>query len=485
VEDDIPMLTRQISVSLVATLALVVAACTSGDTGASPGAPEPEGSGAPATSGEPSGSTGAGTGTLEASGDVFAFGVSYETSDEIAKGRVDTFREAYPDVKVTFSESQFDSQGFLAALQGSDKPDVVRIPRERLGTYVARGVLAPLTDCISRAGVDMAGFRQAAVGQVTIDGTVYGMPEAYVVSNWLVDDDLFAEAGLDAKTWDVSNWDEIASANQALLDQTGAKVGVDPKIWDNGDRFPLWVAAAGGSMLSEDGLTAQLDSQPVIEALTFAKSLIDAHGGLTEFKDRIGQTGDFFGAENGFAEDLEGAFPMQQWYLNVLAENSPDTKVTALPFLSRDGQPTAYAEGDTLAIVASSDNPDAACAFVTTMTSTDAWLAAAQLRNEAAESANTLQTGTSTGNIAADEEIFANLVNANENPTWKATLDAFLSTHENAFAMPSTPAAEEFRQAWIDGVNRALEGTADPAASMQQAQQEAQAAIDSAGNAAP
>jgi multiple sugar transport system substrate-binding protein len=120
-------------------------------------------------------------------------------------------------------------------------------------------VIAPLTDCISRAGVDMAGFRPAAAGQVTIDGTVYGMPEAYVVSNWLVDDDLFAEAGLDAKTWDVSNWDEIASANQALLDQTGAKVGVDPKIWDNGDRFPQWVAAAGGSMLSEDGLTAQLD----------------------------------------------------------------------------------------------------------------------------------------------------------------------------------------------------------------------------------
>lgn len=327
------MLTRHPGAALAAalTVALAVAAC-SGDNGASPGGGVEGETGVPQASvdtgasvepsaggGEPSASTAVGNATLEASGDIFAFGVSYETSDEIAKGRVDTFREVYPEVEVTFSESGFESQGFLAALQGSDKPDVVRIPRDRLGTYVARGVLEPLTDCITRAGVDLAGYRETAVRQVTVDGTVYGMPEFFWVSNWLVDDDLFAEAGLDPAAWDVSNWDQITAANQALLENTGAKVGIDPKVWDNGDRFPMWVAAAGGQMLSDDGLTASLDSPEVIEALTFTKSLIDEHGGLTEFKDLIGQTGDFFGAENGFAQDLEGAFPMQQWYLNVLA----------------------------------------------------------------------------------------------------------------------------------------------------------------------
>jgi multiple sugar transport system substrate-binding protein len=491
------MLSRRTSASLVASLALIAAACGSSDTGSSaaPGgaASEPPASPAGSVAGETgapaspdaSAPAGSGGGTIEASGAIFAFGVSYETSDVIAQGRVDHFRELYPDVEVSFSESGFDSQGFLAALQGNDKPDVVRIQRDRLGTYAARGVLEPLDDCLARTGVDLAGYRPAAVGQVTVDGTVYGMPEFFWVSNWLVDDDLFEQAGIDPATWDVSSWDTIAATNQALLDQTEAKVGIDPKVWDNGDRFPMWVAAAGGSMLSADGLTAQLDSQPVIDALTFTKSLIDAHGGLTEFKDRIGQTGDFFGAENGFVQDLEAAFPMQQWYLNVLAENSPDTAITALPFLSAQGDPVAMAEGDALAIVAGTDNPDAACAFVTSMTSTDAWLAAAELRNQAAEDEGGIQTGTSTGNIAADEEIFANLVNANDNPTFKAAIEAYTSTFDSAFAMPATPAAEAFRQAWIDGVNRALEGTADPAAAMQQAQQEAQQAIDDAGNAAP
>jgi len=482
--------TRAKGLALLSALALFVAACSSNDQGgasASAGASAAPAQSAAASEGaSESASASASAGAaIQASGDIFAFGVSYETSDEIAKGRVDTFKDLYPDVNVKFSESGFDSQGFLAALQGSDAPDVVRVPRDRLGTYVARGVIEPLDDCISRAGVDMSNYREAAVKQVTVDGKIYAMPEFFWVSNWLIDNDLFEQAGLDPATWDVSNWDQISAANKTLLDKTKTKVAIDPKVWDNGDRFPMWVAAAGGALISDDGKTAQLDQQPVIDALTFTKSIIDDHGGLTKFMDLIGQTGDFFGAENEFAKDLEAAFPMQQWYLNVLAGASPDTKFTAIPFKTKAGQPLTYAEGDALAVVASSDNKDAACAFVTSMVSTDAWVNASKLRQESAEKDNEIQTGTSTGNKAADDQIFSSMVNANDNPTFKAALDAYNSTLDTAFAMPATGAAEEFRQAWIGGVNKVLEGSAEPAAAMQAAQQEAQSAIDSAGNAAP
>ena len=481
------MVIRRSGGPVMAVLSLIVAACGSGAT-PTPSASTPSGgasASAPASGGEsPSPPASCGSAHV-ASGKLFAFGVSYKTSDEIAQGRIDLFKKNFPSVDVTFSESGFDSQGFLAALQGSTPPDVVRIPRDRLGTYAARGVLEPLTDCVTKAGVDMSNFRDAAVKQVTVDGTVYAMPEFFWVSNWLVDNDLFQEAGLDPATWDVSNWDQITAAHKALLSKTKTKVGIDPKVWDNGDRFPMWVAAAGGQMLSDDGKTAMLDSQPVIDALTFTKSLIDDQGGLTKFKDAIGQTGDFFGAKNQFVENLEGAFPMQQWYLNVLAGASPDTKFTALPFKPKAGQPMTFAEGDALAIVKNSQNKDAACAFVTTMVSKDAWLAASKARQDKATADKKIQTGTSTGNKAADQEIFASMVNANDNPTFKAALDAYNSTLDTSFALPQTGAAEEFRQAWIDGVTKALEGSVEPAAAMQAAQQEAQKAIDGAGNAAP
>ena len=480
-------------VALVA-LSLLLTACSGGATptpAVSSGAASATAAGGSSASASAEASTGASTGAsaggsagapspIAASGKINAYGVSYKNADVIGKARVDTFKQMYPNVDVTFSESDFDPQGFVTALQSSSPPDVVQLTRDRIGTYVASGVLQPLDDCISKAGVDMSNYRDASVKALTFDGKVYGLPQFYWVSNWLVDNDLFQQAGLDPSTWDVSNWDQIKAANDALISKTKTKVGIDPKVWDNGDRFPMWVAAAGGQMISDDGKTAMLDSQPVIDALTFTKSLIDAQGGLVKFKDKIGQTGDFFGAKNEFVENLEGAFPMQQWYLNVLASSSPDTKFTAIPFKNKQGQPVTMAEGDALAITTKSQNQDAACAYITAVTSTAAWINAATQRASDAKGKNQIQTGTSAGNKAAEQQIFSSIVDVGGNTTFKNAIDAYYGTFDSAFEMPGTKAADDFRTAWVNGVNAALSGQKDPASAMKDAQQVAQQAIDAA-----
>jgi len=171
---------------------------------------------------------------------------------------------------------------------------------------------------------------------------------------------------------------------------------------------------------------------------------------------------------------------MQQWYLNVLATASPDTKFTVKPFMSKQGQPVTMAEGDALGILASSENKDAACAFITTMTSTEAWINAATQRGQESKGKNEIQTGTSTGNKAAEEQIFSSLVDVGDNKTFKDAVEAEYKTFDSAFAMPGTKAAAEFRQAWIDGVDAALSGDKDPATAMKDADQVAQSAIDAA-----
>jgi multiple sugar transport system substrate-binding protein len=465
---------RPAACALLTVATLVFSACSSGatpsptTTGGGPSAPASVGSGAPASPGK-----------IAAEGDIFAFGVSYKTADVMATGRIDLFNKDYPNVKVTYSESSFDPQKFLTALQSSDKPDVVRVPRDRLGTYVARGVLEPLDDCISRTGMDMSNYYDSAVKQVTVDGKIFGMPEFFWTSNWLIDDDLFKSAGVDPATWDVSNWDQIKAANDALINKTKTKVAIDPKVWDNGDRFPMWVAAAGGQMISDDGKESKLDTPEVANALNFTKSLIDAQGGLVKFKDAIGQTGDFFAGDE-FSKNLEAAFPMQQWYLNVLAGGVPDTKFTAKPFMTKAGQPMTYEEGDALAVIATSDNKDAACAFVTKMVSTDAWIAAATQRQQQAVKEKKIQTGSVTGNRAADQQIFGSIVDLSSNTTFKNAIDAYNSTFDHSFGMPATRAAEEFRTAWTDGVNAVLSGDKDAQSALQEADQTAQDAIDSA-----
>ena len=159
------------------------------------------------------------------------------------------------------------------------------------------------------------------------------------------------------------------------------RIGFDPKI---PEFLPLWAGANGVDLLSEDGTEANIDDPAVVEALEYTASLIEAQGGWGAFKS-FRDSWDFFGAENQFASNQLGAFPMEDWYLNVLNENSPDVALTAKPFMGVDGQPVDFVTGGAWVIPAGSDFPDQACEFIKTMTSSDAWIAAAEARAEARE----------------------------------------------------------------------------------------------------
>ena len=105
------MLTRRSGSASIVALALLMTAC--GGSQGSPAAPSAAGpeseppageSAAPASEGASEGASEApaSAGAITASGEITAFGISYETGDTIAKERVDEFNETYPDVTVKF-----------------------------------------------------------------------------------------------------------------------------------------------------------------------------------------------------------------------------------------------------------------------------------------------------------------------------------------------------------------------------------------------
>jgi multiple sugar transport system substrate-binding protein len=59
-------------------------------------------------------------------------------------------------------------------------------------------------------------------------------------------------------------------------------------------------------------------------------------------------------------------------------------------------------------------------------------------------------------------------------------VDVILSLQESGFGIPTSPAGAEFRQAWQDAVNRVLNGEQTAQEALDQAQAEAQAALDAA-----
>jgi len=191
-------------------------------------------------------------------------------------------------------------------------------------------------------------------------------------------------------------------------------------------------------------------------------------------------TWDFFGSQNQFMSDQLGAFPMEQWYVNVLVGSSPDVELTVLPFLTREGEIITYATGNTWAIPRGSKNLDAACAFMKTVTSPEAWTAAAQTRADMRAAEGTTFTGVYTANKLADEIIFGEIMQPSGSEVFDAAVKVLVEVQDYAFSMPASPAGSEFKQAWQDAVNRVLAGEQTAAEALAQAQLEAQAALDKA-----
>jgi multiple sugar transport system substrate-binding protein len=405
--------------------------------------------------------------------------MGFATGDEIAKTRFDAANAAIAPSSAKASEGSFNAQQFLSAVASNTPPDLVYMERRFLGTYTAKNALMPLTDCVEREKIDMSQFREAAVTEATLNGKLYGLPDFYNNRVLMINNDALAGAGLDPATFSTSDWDQLSAATTKLTSISGGKlqrIGFDPKI---PEFLPMWARANGAALVSDDGRTARLNDPKVVQALEYTVGLINAQGGWAKFKS-FRDSFDFFGAKNQFATDQLGAFPMEDWYLNVLAENSPKVKLTVAPFQGVDGQPVDWITGNAWAIPTKSPNANQACKWIKTMTDSETWVAAAKARAAVREKEGQPFAGVFTGNKRADEVIFRDVVKQGDNPTFDAAVQAILRTQDSGFAEPALAAGEEFRSAWQDAVNRVLSGKQRAAQAMAQAQQQAQAALDKA-----
>jgi multiple sugar transport system substrate-binding protein len=407
--------------------------------------------------------------------------MGFGTGDEIAKTRFDLANAAIAPSSAKASEGSFDPQAFLAAAASNTPPDLVYMERRFLGTYAAKNALMPLTDCVEREKIDISQFREAAVTEATLNGKLYGLPEFYNNRVLMINNAALGDAGLDPARFSTNDWDRLSADAIKLTSISGGKlrrIGFDPKI---PEFLPMWARANGAALVSDDGKTARLSDPKVVEALEYTVGLINAQGGWAKFKS-FRDSFDFFGAKNQFASNQLGAFPMEDFYLNVLAGNSPTVQLTVSPFVGVDGQPVDWITGNAWAIPAKSPHAGQACKWIKTMTTTESWIAAAKARATARQSEGKPFAGVFTGNKKADEVIFRDVVKPSGNAGFDAAVQTILRTQESGFAEPALAAGEEFRTAWQDAVNRVLDGKQQPAQALALAQRQAQAALDKANS---
>ncbi|RDE08946.1 ABC transporter substrate-binding protein [Pelagibacterium lacus] len=262
------------------------------------------------------------------------------------------------------SAGSYYEQLLIQAASGAG-PDVLTVNPNNLGELLAAGHILPLDDYI-----DAANLRDAIVpggwDSLTVDGTTYALPITGRTLELIYNACHFEEAGIASPPTTPEEF--LAYAEQLTVSDESGRVSRYGANMVNANEDPtfemllMWTLAFGGAF-SDDAGNFTLDSQPVIDALTFMKTVYDSGAtpqGMSETDLRA------LFATGGSAMTIDG-----QWQFPFIEQNNAENfdcyRTAKHPW---DG-PATGGVNMALAINATSDNPEAAWEFLAMAASPD------------------------------------------------------------------------------------------------------------------
>jgi len=399
----------------------------------------------------------------------------YGPGDDVQENRASYAASQLSGTTINRPAGDFNDQVFLTRLASGDVPDLVRMGRPRVAQYAAKGVLQPMDDCVANV---KAQYRVGALKAMTYGGHIYGLPEFTNQITLIVNQSAFKSAGVPIADAQTKNLKQLLATTKKLVkfDSSGnlTRIGFDPKI---PEFFPMWVKWYGKDIISKNGLKAQLNSKEAVAALSYTVQLIKAQGGWNKFKS-FRDTFDFFGVQNPLVKDQLGFWPMESFIYNVFSNNSPNADLVAKFFTNRKGGPITMFSGNGWVVPKGSKNVADACAYMKAVTSVDAWMAAAKKRFDARKAANSTFTGVYTANAVADKKTYEDIYQSFGKPQFDAAVKVLVAAPRYGFELPPSPGGQQFVDAYTNAINRVLAGDQSPKQALDQAQKEAQAAIN-------
>lgn len=221
--------------SLLATLSLVVAACTGG-SGAST-APSSAASAQPSAAA--SASAGGGGGELVIWADDKRAAALKPLAEKFGTDNGVTVKVEAISEKIT--------DRFLTAHRGKTPPDIVVWAHDVIGRFVADGAIDPVQLA------DTSGFDPLAIKGMTFGGQLYGIPYSVENIGLFRNTDLVPDAP--------ATMEDLVAAGQKLVDEGKTKEIMALQVGQKGDAYhiyPLWVSG-GGSFF---GTTSTGDPDP-------------------------------------------------------------------------------------------------------------------------------------------------------------------------------------------------------------------------------
>ena len=283
------------------------------------------------------------------------------------------------------------------------------------------------------------------------------LPEFTQQTTMVVNRSAFSKAGVALGQAQTKNLKALTAAAKKLTatDSNGnlTRIGFDPKI-DSDWGLMLWTKWFGSDVISKNGLRAQLNSKAAVAALTYGASVIKAEGGWNKFK-AFRDTWDYFGRQNPLVKDQIGFQPLEAFFYNQFSNNSPDVDLLAKFFTNRKGGPISIFSGN---------------GFVVPK--------AAKKRYDARKATGRTFMGLYTANAVADRKIYEDIYQSFGHPQFDAAVRTLVHAGKYGFELPPSPGGQQLVDAMNAAVQRVLTGRQTPRQALNQAQREAQAAIN-------
>lgn len=239
-----------------------------------------------------------------------------------------------------------------ATYAGGAPPDVAVMHAANLPDYASRKLLVALGDVLDDAGVRTDEWTRPARDAVTYNDTIYGVPFDVHTNLWHLNMDLLDEAGLvddDGNPVLPSSPEEFLEHAAQVEERTGAQYfAIDANQFAlSVMMFLTLLYQQGGSVVSDDGNSAALDSPAALEALEFMQAVFDEGYAVP--------TQDYTAAQTAFLNGDAAVLHNGTWVVNQYAAETPfDYRVEPFPTLF--DQPAAWANSHVWVLPAQRDS---------------------------------------------------------------------------------------------------------------------------------
>ena len=197
---------------------------------------------------------------------------------------VDKFNAETPNVQVTV-ETQVGAEYVAkleAAASANELPHVIAAGYDQLPLHAVNGIITPIDDLATQAGLDASDFPEAIWNAGEWNGQRVGIPIDTHTMNFYYNKKLFTDAGLDPEKAPTTK-DEFEAAIKAVQDKTDAD-GYEMVASGPGANFLVGIQFAalfyqgGGEWTNADFSEATFNSEAGGQAAAYLKHLVDDLG---------------------------------------------------------------------------------------------------------------------------------------------------------------------------------------------------------------